>query len=403
MSKKPIIIVISVVLGLFLIGLVSYYFIIQRNNPNTDDSGGGFFSFFPFGGNEGNSEIPIREETPEEENANQENFTQKLRLLSSEPVAGAGVIDVKAGSLVRYIEKATGHVYEVEMFSPVKNRISNATVPVVYDALWSENNSHILAKYLEDDDKTIKVYGLAIKSFSTTTENTVSAVQFPPEISDASVFGNNVFYLQQTLDSSVGYTSSFEAGSKKQIWNSPIKELNPQYVRERTVALTTKPEQNAPGFLFFVDTSNGQVRTILRNISGLSTLVNNDATQVLYRGTSGLYLYEISNKTSKTITPETIPEKCVWSKKDKTIVYCAVPVQTLGGESLISWYKGIALFADEIWKYDLKNNTSNVVGGLIDEFGEYIDVIKPILSQNEQYLVFMNKTDNTLWSLDLTK
>jgi hypothetical protein len=38
---------------------------------------------------------------------------------------------------------------------------------------------------------------------------------------------------------------------------------------------------------------------------------------------------------------------------------------------------------------------------LSQESGMAIDVIKPILSDNEQYLIFINKIDNTLWSLDL--
>ena len=36
------------------------------------------------------------------------------------------------------------------------------------------------------------------------------------------------------------------------------------------------------------------------------------------------------------------------------------------------------------------------------ETSETIDIVKPILSENEQYLVFVNKRDGSLWSLDVT-
>jgi hypothetical protein len=70
---------------------------------------------------------------------------------------------------------------------------------------------------------------------------------------------------------------------------------------------------------------------------------------------------------------------------------------------LISWYIGNISFRDDIWKYDLKNNTAVIIDNLTDESGIKIDVIKPQLSVNEKYLVFINKIDGTLWSLDLTK
>ena len=140
MNKKKIYIIISVVLGLILVGLVAYYFI---NNKNGGITGGGtniFRSFFPFGGDENTNTNPDTGTTTTEQNGEETqapvDFVQKLRKLSSEPVAGAGVLDVKAGTVVRYIEKATGHKFEVELFSPRQGRISNTTIPQVYDAVW---------------------------------------------------------------------------------------------------------------------------------------------------------------------------------------------------------------------------------------------------------------------------
>jgi len=403
MSKKIIVITISIALLLFLGVLIAYYFNLQNKSAEQGVEDTGFFSFLPFGGDD----TPITTEPPEnippEENNLQENYTQKLRLLSAEPVAGAGTLEVTAGTVVRYIEKATGHIYETELFSPIKNRISNATIPVVYNSLWGGNASNIFASYLADDNMTINNYGLEIRNFSTSTDNTVSAVQFPPNISDASSFENSIFYLQRTSDGTVGYTASFNGNSKKQVWSSPIKELLPQYINQRTVSLTTKPGVGVGGYMFFVDTVNGQVKTILRNIPALSTHTNHDATNVLYSNGLATYIYNITNKTSNSISPFTFPEKCVWSKKDKNVFYCAVPKGYLDSTTFISWYKGLVSFNDDIWKYSINENTAVIVSNLIDDAGTNIDAINLKLSEKEQYIVFMNKIDNTLWSLDLTK
>jgi hypothetical protein len=225
-------------------------------------------------------------------------------------------------------------------------------------------------------------------------------------ISSVSVFGENIFYLQTYVGQSRGYISSFDGKTKKQIWLSPLDELSAQMVNANSVALTTKPYQNVPGYTYLVSVSNGSVKKILGNVYGLISLVSPDATKVLYSsqtGASTMYLYDIKNNTSQIISPATFPEKCVWSKKDVNVVYCAVPENSIDGTSLTSWYLGEISFTDDIWKYDLKQNTASIIEHLGDDSGMQIDVIKPILSNSEQYFVFTNKIDGTLWSLDLSK
>ncbi len=406
MSKKTLTITAGI-LVLLLVLFLGYYFFFrtvsvdQNGNPTTG------FSLFPLGnGNAGAPNTNGNGTTTGQPQINQNNPLAKLRKLSSEPVSGAGTLDFKAGTVVRYIERGTGHIFEVELFSANQNRISNTTLPLAYDALWGNKNNSLIARYLKEDNQSVDTFSLTLKSISTSTENAVSAIALPSGISDVSVFGSSVFYLQQSPNSSSGVITSFTGTSKKQIWSSPIKDLNSQYVSANIVALTTKPAQNLPGFLYFVNTTSGQVRKVLSDVPGLSTLASPDGTKVLYIEQGNgmkMSLRDIATRANTPMTPSTFPEKCVWSIKNRTVVYCAVPRETLGGSSLTLWYQGFVSFTDDIWKYDTKNNTSSVIESLLDDSGEAIDVVKPILSENEQYLVFINKRDNALWSLDLTK
>ena len=411
MSKK-IIIIISIVLIILLLGLVAFYFIVPKNN--NENPGGGlsiFRNFFPFGGESATSTDEEEGSGFEEQPPLQPNYTQKLRQLSFVPVAGAGVLDVKAGTVVRFIEKATGHIYEVELFSPKQGRISNTTIPVVYDAVWGNKNNSLITRYLKADDMTVDTYSLTVKEVGTTmdsttspqADNTISGIIFPENISDVSVFDTNVFYLMQGDNFSNGYVSNFSGGNKKLIFNSPIKEVNYQFVNTKTVALTTKPHQNFPGFLYFVDTGTGQVKKILGDVLGLSTLVNTLATKVLYlnQGNNKMSVFDVKNKINTEVVPATFPEKCAWSKKDVDFIYCGVPKQAIGSSSLTDWYMGFVSFSDDIWIYAIENNVSGIVTNLTSDSGKVIDVYKPIISENGQYLIFINKIDNTLWSLDL--
>lgn len=382
------------------------YFLISKNPNGSPNTPNVFRSFFPFGGDgvtENNQPEESPTETPEETPS---DFTQKLRKITSEPVAGAGILDVKAGSIIRYIEKATGHIYEVELFSPRQGRISNTTIPMVYEAVWGNKNDSLVAQYLKEDDITIDTYTLTLKNISTTTENTITGTAMPLNISTVSSFGPNIFYLEQVSGGSYGYVSSFDGKNKKQIWNSPIKELLSQFVNEKTVALTTKSEENSLGYTYLINTNTGSVKKVLSDMRGLSALVNPGATDILYlnqEGSAQMSIRNIKTMLNESISPATFPEKCSWGIKNSKFIYCAVPKSFIVPGNLTSWYKGETSFNDDVWKYDLENKTSIIIADLQKEGGEEIDVTKPIISENDQYLIFVNKKDNSLWSLDLTK
>ena len=406
MSQKKFFIIIAIILVVFVVSLGAYYFMIVSNpNGSKGDILSGFKQFFPFGSNSSTSTPVATNPIVDQPVGTTTNYNLKLRKIWSEPVAGAGLIDVKAGTVVRHVEKATGHIYETELFSPNQNRISNTTIPLIYNAVWGNKNKSLIAQYLLDDNETVNTYLLTVKNNATTTENAITGYYLADNVDSISTFGNTVFYLQKTDTGTKGFMGALDSTNKKQIWDSPLRELISQSINDTTVALTTKPYPNVSGYLYTV-TNNGVVRKILGNIAGLSAVVSLDTSKVLYltqTNSAQMYLYDKKSDSSITLTPTTFPEKCVWSKKDNTIVYCAVPKESLNGSSLNSWYTGSVSFTDDIWRYNLKQNTSAIVGSLSDQSGEAIDVIKPLLSDSEQYIVFINKIDGSLWSLDLTK
>lgn len=407
MSKKTFIIIATISLLVLLGALVAYYLFFSPASQTTTGPIATIRQLFPFGtsgGQTGTTTEPVRPVVPEVQPT--QNYTQKLRKIWADPVAGAGTLDVKAGTVVRHIERATGHVYETELFSPNQNRISNTTIPQVYNAFWTVKNDSVVIERLSDDEQTVNSYTFAIKT-GTTTGNTMVGSLLGDRIEDISVFGDTIFYLQKLNNSSVGYISIAGSNKAKEIWNSPIKELNSQFVNKDTVALTTKPHESVVGYLYFLNTGNGQTKKIMSGVLGLSALVRGDAQSLIYISQANalsMSLYDVKKQTAILLYPPTFPEKCVWSKKDLNIIYCAVPSVSLDNTSLTKWYMGTITIIDDIWKYDLKNNTSNIISNLVsDSGGEGIDVIKPILSENEQYFIFINKNDGSLWSLDLSK
>ena len=66
------------------------------------------------------------------------------------------------------------------------------------------------------------------------------------------------------------------------------------------------------------------------------------------------------------------------------------------------WYKGEVLFNDIFWKTDATTNTSKI---LLDgkKMSGQIDMVNPMINDKENYFIFMNKYDNNLYGIDMSK
>lgn len=319
-------------------------------------------------------------------------------------------------TIVRYIERGLGHIYETNMTSMKEDRISNETRLKIYEAMWGNRGGGVVIRYLSDDgENSIRTYSMTLRDIkdATSTEEgkrVVSQGIFLPEnIGDLSVShgkDDRMFYIFPSGDGSVGITSGFGGEKKTQLFESPLKEWLSQWPNDKLITLTTKPSQNIPGFMFFLDAQSGNVTKILSGINGLTTLASPDGKKILYAESDargfGLYVYDVTNDTKTKLSLSTLPEKCVWDALKKDVLYCGVPQNIPQGNYPDGWYQGLVSFSDDIWMIDTKTNTTTIVASPTKIAGENIDVIKPLLSPDGSLLFFVNKKDSSPWSLKLT-
>ena len=145
----------------------------------------------------------------------------------------------------------------------------------------------------------------------------------------------------------------------------------------------------------------------MSGINGLTSLVDGTAKNILYSesfdGSIRLNYYDLKSSLNKTLSFKTLPEKCVWSKTEEFVVYCAIPKTIESGEYPDSWYQGLISFNDSVWRVNIKTNSSELVFDFGKEGSNKFDVIDPFLSGDDEYLFFTNKKDLTFWSLSLKK
>jgi hypothetical protein len=430
-KTKIIFIVVFIIVGAVMLGI---YFTKQRAaNTNTQtNSTTGYQLFNPLGGNSGSTTPSSSTTAPDTTTArtsevsvptgpNTVGAVTAFHQLTTFAIAGATYLDdtrpvpqvesttsttkkastpaVETVPAIRYVERMTGHIYEIYLDDITNNNeISNSTIPSIYEAIFDSKASTVIYRYLEADNTTIT-------SFMATLGAAKGAF-LPSNITDLSVSADKskFFYLVENPNGVTGTIQQFVGTKKSQVFSSPFTEWLSQWAGSSSkIYLTTKAAATVDGYLFALNTTTGTLTKVLGGIPGLTTLANNTGTTILYSSSaSGGPKLSILNTTTGASTDTsiyTLPEKCVWSQ-DNVTAYCAIP-DTIGNGVLYpdDWYQGNISFTDQFVKLDTKTGQATVIAD--SAAVQPIDGTHLFLNKDESELFFTNKKDGTLWELDL--
>jgi hypothetical protein len=297
---------------------------------------------------------------------------------------------------LRYIERVTGHIDEMYLDTKAVSIISNSTIPAIYEGVFDSKASTVIYRYLSSDTNDIE-------SFMATLGGTQGEF-LPPNITDLSVSPDKsrFFYITQNQNGVTGTIRQFGQTKKTQVFTSSYTEWLSQWAGNQKVYLTTKASYASTGNLFSLNTTTGTLTSLLGPIEGLTTLANNDGSQILYSTstTTGpvLSVFDVAKHVSTNLDVSGLPEKCVWSA-DNVTVYCAIPSNISGQEYPDSWYQGTTSFNDSFIKINISTLQQTTIAD--SNAGTVVDGTHLFLDDKEGELYFINKKDSTLWSLDL--
>lgn len=395
MDKNKIIILISSALGLVLIGIALSFFLTRDKDTKKETEN--TTSNLP-----GVSLPTVSDNTGllndlETKYGTTTQIEKDLNQLTNFAVAG-GVFNQERRKIV-YVEKATGHFYEIDTSGKNLNQISITTIPGVFDVKWSPNGESAILNYFDINSSVIKedVYSFSVPSFATSTEgaflpiNTISVSTAPDN--------NRIFYLTEK-NPTKGIVSSFENKNQKNIFSLSFGEFLTTWPQTSYVTLLTKPSYYENGYFYKLNTTSGSITKILGDKKGLTAKLSPLINKVLYSESSNndinTLIYDVDKKTSESFSKTTLPEKCLFSKINKDIIYCAVPRIIPQAKYPNDWYKGLVVFSDTIWKININSGVNEL---LLNE--EDLDIVNMSSNKDEDFLVFQNKKDGTLWSLRL--
>ncbi|MEA2112716.1 MAG: hypothetical protein U9P50_01960 [Patescibacteria group bacterium] len=404
----------KIIIVVVVLAIIYSVFFIFTNKKEQNQSINNLGTFFPFSNEESPSNNTEDKPTDIDSYSYKEPSIESipiLRQITASPTSGMIIFEddtennkesAEIDYSIRYIEKATGHIYETNTNSPTQTRISNTTIPKIQEAIWLDKESLVI-RYLDEDD-IIKTFSASIVE-SELGDKQLEGVFLQDDIQTLIKFKKGLFYLLESGQGSIGVTSDKDDENKKIIFNSPLKEWLIKNVDNRYINFTTKPAINVYGYSFLFDVETGSFDKIIDGKYNLSTLISN-LFNILYSEYDKLgpklYTYNNKKEVNTEVLISTLPEKCVWDEEN-IYIYCGIPFKELTNYDLTAWYKGNILFSDDIWRINAETNNLEFLISPTTIGVEEIDIINPILSENNDYLIFMNKRDFSLWSLKLKK
>lgn len=360
-----------------------------------------------------------------------------LRLLSSTPIGGYGASTTASTTIVRWVDRGRGNVYEARGDTLEIATLSNTVVPKIVDSIWGREISSFVAAIFDTDNMLDHVYAelrarpipTPATSTATSTSTTSTSDQTglgvgadgrtvtPFELKGTSLPDNIIGYaaspkkdrllmLVADNEGSTAYLSTFDGKSVTQLFRTPLTQINVAWPEENTIVVTTRGTATEGGFLYFVDPKTGIWRKILGPVAGLSAVVSTDAKRIIVSTTGNqknvlTSIYTVSEGKGIDALVRTIADKCAWGNFYKELVYCAVPSPLPEAVYPDDWYKGTISTVDKIWQINSVTGELKIVSSITDTSDRLIDAFNLSLDDKDNFLFFMNKNDLSFWSLDL--
>lgn len=315
---------------------------------------------------------------------------EPLVLLSTEPIVGYAV----ASSGVRYIERGTGHVVDVSPRGDIRNRISNTTISKIFSVAWSSDASRALLSYIESE--SVRVVSATFSASSTNTSLMPSSVL-------SAVFSPftplNILYLLPSDTGARAVIANPDNSKPSETVTTPFPEFLVAWPDKNTLSFTTRPSGNVPGFLFTYDLAAHQLSKLLGDVMGLEVLWSKSGKRLLYSYYNSqnqlprLFALELKTKTVLDLGVTTLASKCVFSSNDETVIYCGMEAQSRPALYPDDWLQGALSFTDKLWKINLTTLEKNLLAT-----NQTFDASQLRTSNDDRFLYFVNKKNNSLWS-----
>lgn len=320
--------------------------------------------------------------------------TGDIRVISQESVLNP-IID---GNKVKYYSATNGNIFQSEFDGSNPIRLSPNILTDIVKIIWSPNKDKVIGIF--ESNQLIKKY---LYNFSdqraTLLNSNIRDTAWAPDREKIAY----QYYDPQTEENSLNIAEP-DGSQWQTILKTRMKDLIVEWPDSSKLAVRTRPSGLVQSVAYTINLSDKKMEKIFNGNYGLTLLWSPLGDKILFSETDSqgkkLKLKIADNKGN--IIGETrlatFSEKCVWSQ-DNRVFFCAVP-RIIPDKAVLpdDYYKGLLNLADDFYKINMETGQAYLLtNGSSDNY----DAINLLLSPQEDYLIFVNKKDNLLYSLAL--
>ena len=399
MNRRNIYIGISILIAVLIVGLLAWSIFVgkQQRELQNDTTDLGYFG--SPGGTPGGrgglfgSVFGSSSNTQEKPGSTKTTLEPQLRQLYNLPTAGYAR---KRSGMIRFVDRATGHVFERELPDGATTRVNQTTVPQVYEALLVEDGNGIIRRYLDTTGRIVSVYN-NIEDEDAPTRN----LPFARDMI-VSPSGNEIAYVEETNQGSDIVISKANGDSPRTVTRSALRGWTLQW-RANTLLLTQKASGDIPGSAFTVNIDSGVTTVALQQKAGLTTNLDPNGTTILYSTAANnreptLFVHDITTNETRALNVLGLADKCIWQPTG-AFVYCALPNTFPRVQYPDAWYKGEVHFSDSLWEVSTDFTLVTQLFSPQQKNGVSLDIYNLTTDATADTIFFKNNTDQTLWSL----
>jgi hypothetical protein len=393
-------------IGLLVLGLAGWYFFISGRtaNLNAADDARGFNIGVPsFTGSRGSTAENIAAgfgDSPSEESDEEEEGPQRpprLWRVNATPVAGSGFVQVGSTTVLRFVERSTGHVFDVDPLTGTITRRTNLLIPKVYEAAIGDGDL-VIARSVSNDGARVTFVG----TLGTTTIDgftPLTGTDLGPDIRDIAPTQSGIIFLGEAADGSTRLIRANADGTNPEIIRSfAAGDFNLSHLSDGRTILVEKPASNVAGHAYEAGTS---LLSLAGATPGLTLVARASSTAVLVGSDDGSNLALAVRATrDSSLLPlglKTVAEKCVWMPGLSFTAYCAAPQTPPAPGFLTGWYRGTVHTTDSWYTIDAGGGSSESFLDMSAD--DAIDVERPTTDGGGNFIAFLNARDKSLWLL----
>lgn len=318
----------------------------------------------------------------------------ELQQLTTRAVAGFTVAS-STENILRYVERGTGHVYEINIDESTEKQISLLTIPQTVEAIFSPSGNAVAFTTYEGQKKIVSVGTLPEEG----SEMILKKVSLGVE--NITFKNDNVLYYTRNEDNkTVGYSLNISNLSESELFTTRITDIEVFWGADfNTIYIQTRPTQYLEGYLYSI--SKNILTPVTNPLYGLTTFIKDTTiiTSMVVGDTySSAWLHDGESIEQGILM---LKEKCIFADETNENVWCAAPLEIPNASYVENWYKGVQISKDYLWYTNLATKSSTLVGDLSKLSGKTIDVFDMKIGNDKTTLFFTNKTDQTLWQYRL--